>query len=73
MSGQALGLFGQQNFDEAASLALQYQQSNGSDTALVGFLEFAGSKNRDAAMTLTEKIHDAATRERVRNQIISGK
>ncbi len=73
MTGKALGLFGQQNFDEAASLALQYQQSSDSDTALIGFLEFAGSKNRDAALALTEKIHDAATRERVRNQIISGK
>ena len=73
MTGKGLGLFGRQKFDEAASLALQYQQSSGNDTALIGFLEVAGSDNRDAALALTEKINDAATRERVRNQIISGK
>jgi hypothetical protein len=73
MTGKALGLFGQQKFDDAARLALQYQQSSGNDTALIGFLESGGFKNREAALVLTEKIHDAATRERVRKQIMSAK
>lgn len=73
MTGRALGMWGQQKFDQAASLALQYQQSSGSDAALIGFLESSGSKNREAALSLTEKIHDAATRERVRKRLASTK
>ena len=73
MTGKALGTLGLKKFEEAADLALKYQQSSGSDAALIGFLEYSGFKNHDAALPLTEKIQDAATRERVRKRISSSR
>lgn len=66
ITGDALGRLAGNRFDEAAKLALQYQESSGDDTVLVTFLKTDGVKSHpDQALPLVERIADPVKREEV--------
>lgn len=67
ITGDALGRLANNRFEEAAKLALQYQESSGDDAVLVSFLKSNGVKSHpDQALPLVERIADPVKREEVR-------
>jgi hypothetical protein len=67
ITGDALGRLAINHFDEAAKLALQYQESGGNDAVLMAFLQSNGAKvHRNEARPLVDRIADPVKREEVR-------
>ncbi|MFT3990209.1 MAG: hypothetical protein QM680_02250 [Luteolibacter sp.] len=71
-TGEALAntLWRNQSFEKISAVALDYQQSTGSDDVLAAFLESSSvrySKNREPAKSLISRIKDPAVRERIQN------
>jgi len=69
ITGDALGRLANTRFDEAAKLAVQYQESSGDDAVLVSFLKSDGALiHPDQARPLVGRIADPVKREEVRKQ-----
>jgi hypothetical protein len=64
----ALGQLGAKRFDDAARLAIQYQEASGDDAVLVAFLKVNGlvRAHPAEALPLLERISDPAKREEIR-------
>jgi len=64
----ALGQLGVKRFDDAAKLAIQYQETSGDDSVLVAFLNVNGlvRSHPAEALPLLERISDPAKREEIR-------
>jgi hypothetical protein len=64
----ALGQLGVKRFDDAAKLAIQYQDASGDDAVLVAFLKVNGlvRSHPAEALPLLERISDPAKREEIR-------
>jgi hypothetical protein len=65
---KALGQLGEKRFDDAAKLAIQYQEASGDDAVLVAFLNAKGlvRAHPAEALPLLERISDPAKREATR-------
>jgi hypothetical protein len=65
---KALGQLGAKRFDDAAKLAIQYQEASGDDAVLVAFLNVNGlvRSHPAEALPLLERISDPAKREEIR-------
>ena len=68
ITGNALGQLGMKRFDEAAKLAIQYQEAGGDDSVIVAFLSSKGLAQAHPieALPLLERISDPAKREEIR-------
>jgi hypothetical protein len=64
----ALGQLGAKRFEDAAKLAIQYQESSGDDAVLVAFLGVKDlvRSHPAEALPLVERISDPAKREQIR-------
>jgi len=65
---KVLGQLGVKRFDDAAKLAIQYQEASGDDSVLVAFLNVKGlvRAHPAEALPLLERISDPAKREEIR-------
>jgi|GEM_PF-3581434 len=65
---KVLGQLGVKRFDDAAKLAIQYQEASGDDSVLVAFLKVNGlvRAHPAEALPLLERISDPAKREEIR-------
>ncbi|MFT4177126.1 MAG: hypothetical protein QM627_10785 [Luteolibacter sp.] len=74
LTGEALAstIWGNQGFEKASTIALDYQQSTGSDEVLAAFLDSEFVKYnplaKEKARELISRIKDPAIRERIGNQ-----
>jgi len=68
ITGNALGQLGMKRFDEAAKLAIQYQEAGGDDSVVVAFLSSKGLAHSHPAeaLPLLERISDPEKREAIR-------
>jgi hypothetical protein len=64
-------MVGQRDFSEMAAEALKFQQSSGSDEALIAFLTHAPDYSRSEILELAEKISDPVKRNEVTSRFIN--